>query len=700
LLLFGGCGGGSSGSSGGGGGTPTPQAAPTITAQPNNVSAQEAGTAQFQVQATGSGTLSYQWQRNAMPIAGATQASLSLSPVQLSDNGAMFAVVVSNSVGSVTSTSATLTVQVAPLAVTLDRTSVVPFGKFILTGTKTVPVSTSGFQTVNESYSVEYTLGTGVVVTVPALIESDGSIHGVAPPGVISGGQLGGGDVGIRVKRTVQTNPTASPSTDFSNSVTLTVQPALPLITPPGYSTTLLMVVGKYLAQDAATHNNALVDPTTAQMLTSFDFDGQANKIAATTDVAVLQMLDSFSAGALLTAYQYDVNTGAFVPAASPASASNKLEVAGQTGPIRSRGRRLDASDPGIQSAAQQIANQSRTNASYFITAGKVLGVVAAVAAVGVGSSVAIPVAVLGATLAGVGVMAGTALSLGFDMAASIADPSANAESRLKSITPSLKFFSSNMLAATIDATINPADGLANEYMQQHLPPGTYLDYQAGGAFLLATSDSLSQRIVGYEEGVTTSDPTTPLADTATLNADIQATAATAVSDALDAGNTIIPSATASGGDLSALSNELLTLGNVLQTLSQSPGNQYGPALQTFSTCSMPFDNDILNLANAIVASGGMVDDQEIAQATADIQGILNCGSALTGTLASGATTASNTQTGMSGSDQVTVTATACDAGGNGCWITERTHHADGSTSEETGYVACHSDGFCPLFLH
>ena len=60
--------------------------------------------------ASGTAPLSYQWRRGGVDIAGATSASYVLNPTAVSDNGASFDVVVTNSAGSVTSSAATLTV--------------------------------------------------------------------------------------------------------------------------------------------------------------------------------------------------------------------------------------------------------------------------------------------------------------------------------------------------------------------------------------------------------------------------------------------------------------------------------------------------------------------------------------------------------------------------------------------------------------
>jgi hypothetical protein len=84
--------------------------APTITTQPANQTVTVGQTATFSVQATGSGTLTYQWQKAATNISGATSSTYTTPGTTSADNGSQFTVVVSNSAGSVTSNAATLTV--------------------------------------------------------------------------------------------------------------------------------------------------------------------------------------------------------------------------------------------------------------------------------------------------------------------------------------------------------------------------------------------------------------------------------------------------------------------------------------------------------------------------------------------------------------------------------------------------------------
>src|SRR6202011_441047 len=90
--------------------------APSITTQPASQSVTAGQTASFSMAATGTGPLSYQWQKNGMAISGAISSSYTTPATTTSDNGAQFIVLVTNSVGSLTSNAAALTVSAAPVA--------------------------------------------------------------------------------------------------------------------------------------------------------------------------------------------------------------------------------------------------------------------------------------------------------------------------------------------------------------------------------------------------------------------------------------------------------------------------------------------------------------------------------------------------------------------------------------------------------
>jgi len=87
---------------------------PSITMQPQSQTVAAGATATFTVVASGSLPLQYQWMENGMAISGATSSSYTTPVLSFSDNNSQFAVVVSNSSGSVTSSTATLRVIPVP----------------------------------------------------------------------------------------------------------------------------------------------------------------------------------------------------------------------------------------------------------------------------------------------------------------------------------------------------------------------------------------------------------------------------------------------------------------------------------------------------------------------------------------------------------------------------------------------------------
>jgi len=87
--------------------------APVIGAQPQSQSVNAGTTVSFNVSATGAAPLYYQWTMNGAKLTGATASTLVLSNVQAGDAGA-YSVTVSNSAGTVASSTATLAVNVAP----------------------------------------------------------------------------------------------------------------------------------------------------------------------------------------------------------------------------------------------------------------------------------------------------------------------------------------------------------------------------------------------------------------------------------------------------------------------------------------------------------------------------------------------------------------------------------------------------------
>jgi len=123
-----------------------PVVVPSITLQPVSQTVTSGQTATFSVAATGT-AMSYQWQKNGVAIGGATSSAYQTPVTTTSDNGSQFAVLVSNTAGSVSSSGATLTVKspaVAPSITTQPLSQTVTAGQtatFLVTGTGTAPMS-------------------------------------------------------------------------------------------------------------------------------------------------------------------------------------------------------------------------------------------------------------------------------------------------------------------------------------------------------------------------------------------------------------------------------------------------------------------------------------------------------------------------------------------------------------------------------
>jgi hypothetical protein len=127
---------------------------PSIITQPTNQTVTAGQTATFSVAAAGTAPLTYQWKKNGMAIAGATSSSYIIPTTTSSDSGSSFVVVVSNSAGSVTSNTATLTVNAAVPTVNFSPTS-------LAFGDQTVGTSSSAqFVTFTNTGTVTLTFGT------------------------------------------------------------------------------------------------------------------------------------------------------------------------------------------------------------------------------------------------------------------------------------------------------------------------------------------------------------------------------------------------------------------------------------------------------------------------------------------------------------------------------------------------------------
>lgn len=122
-------------------------AQPVIDVQPANFAAYETQTANFQVGASGSGPLAYQWRLSGTNLPVGTASSLVLTNLTLAMAG-VYDVVITNNAGSITSAPVTLAVLARPMPV-------LGFGTYAPGSTTQVPVVYTAFGgETNLSFSV------------------------------------------------------------------------------------------------------------------------------------------------------------------------------------------------------------------------------------------------------------------------------------------------------------------------------------------------------------------------------------------------------------------------------------------------------------------------------------------------------------------------------------------------------------------
>ena len=156
--------------------------APAITTQPAAQTVTEGESATFSVTASGTAPLTYQWKKNGTNIDGVTTSSHTTDATVLTDSGAVFTVVVSNSAGSVTSSGAALTVNAAPPTISTQ-----PTAQNITAGqTATFSVTATGTGTLSYQWKkngTDITGGMGATTssyTTPAMgFAGNGAVYSV-----------------------------------------------------------------------------------------------------------------------------------------------------------------------------------------------------------------------------------------------------------------------------------------------------------------------------------------------------------------------------------------------------------------------------------------------------------------------------------------------------------------------------------------
>src|ERR1017187_2029687 len=197
---------------------------PTISTQPQSQAAFMGQSATFSVSAGGTSPLRYRWKLNGTNISNATNAVLTLTNIQASSAG-NYSVVVTNTVGSVTSTVAALTLYLPPAFTNQPQSQALILGQtatFAVAASGTAPFS---YQWIVNSTNIPST--TNVSLTLTNVQTTDAASYKV----VIT--NIAGSATSTVATLTVYVPPT------------ITTQPqSVGTVGGPGVSTTFFVVAG------------------------------------------------------------------------------------------------------------------------------------------------------------------------------------------------------------------------------------------------------------------------------------------------------------------------------------------------------------------------------------------------------------------------------------------------------------------------
>ncbi|MFI5356031.1 MAG: immunoglobulin domain-containing protein [Opitutales bacterium] len=162
-------------------GTPlSSPAAPVIAQSPSDQTVNVGSTVFFNVIASGTTTLSYQWLKNGATLSGATTSSLSLPNVQTADAGS-YSVLVTGG-GSALSAPANLTVTIPPTIGTQPVAQSVTSGGSVTLSVSATDVGYLTYQWLHNGLAIAG--ATGTTFTIPAAQRSDAGNYSVLINGV------------------------------------------------------------------------------------------------------------------------------------------------------------------------------------------------------------------------------------------------------------------------------------------------------------------------------------------------------------------------------------------------------------------------------------------------------------------------------------------------------------------------------------
>lgn len=210
--------------------------APSITTQPTNQTVLAGTNVMLAVIADGTGPLIYQWCSNGVALASATNTTLDFVNVQTNATAA-YSVVITNSVGSVTSSVVALTVNALPVITTQPAGQSVVAGSnvtFTVVAGGTMPLNYQWrFNGTNLAEGGRVTGTTGSTLTVANLVTNDAGNYDVVVTNVAGSLTSSNAVLVVNAPPVITTQP-VSQSVVAGNNVTFTV--AADGVPPPALS--------------------------------------------------------------------------------------------------------------------------------------------------------------------------------------------------------------------------------------------------------------------------------------------------------------------------------------------------------------------------------------------------------------------------------------------------------------------------------
>lgn len=215
--------------------TLTVNAPPAITSQPAALTVTEGQPAQFNVIASGTGSLSYQWKKDGTDIPGATSSSHSISAANAAHMG-LYRVVVSSAYGVVTSDPATLVVNAVTVAAPTILTQPTSGLTAVQGGTAAFSVTASGTGALsyqwtkggaNLSNSAGITGATSPDLSMTNLQSGDAGSYACVVTNTLNGASAQAtsqvGVLSINLPPTITTQPSATQTVAQGGTATFTV---------------------------------------------------------------------------------------------------------------------------------------------------------------------------------------------------------------------------------------------------------------------------------------------------------------------------------------------------------------------------------------------------------------------------------------------------------------------------------------------